>query len=359
MNLGKQTIRQILSKFFPSKTIADFAPYGAGNINDSFRVRIKRNDSDEFFLLQRLNHQVFKEPQKVMANIDLVYRHLSRQGADDYLLKPIRDRKGNSLYVDDHGNFWRVFPFFTGTYSSAKAENPDQAFRAARKIGSFLRDLTDLDPSQLATTIPHFHDSLFRWDHFQNVIAVCSEERLNEAREETDFLISRRALFGRIANLDLPLRAVHNDAKINNVLFDEHSGAAVSLIDWDTIMPGTILSDFGDMVRSMVNPLEEDDPDIECVEADMEIFEAISRGFLSSIGSFLTPQEKDNLVLGARWITLEQTLRFLTDYLEGDVYYKVRDPEHNLIRTRNQIALFKSMEAKAQSMEEIVATSSA
>lgn len=357
MSLGTQAIRQILSKFFPSNSIEEYASFGAGNINDSYRVRICQNGSEELYLLQRLNHQVFKEPHKVMANIELVSRHLSRETDSSYLLKPVPDRQGANLYQDTDGNYWRVFPFFAGTFSSLKAENTDQAYQAAKMIGSFLRDLLNLDTGQLAITIPHFHDSLYRWNHFQNVVAVNSQNRLLKAQEEVLFLIDRRSLFGQIANLKLPERAVHNDAKINNVLFDQLSGEAVSLIDWDTIMPGTILSDFGDMVRSMINPLEEDDPAIEKVDAALPVFEALCRGFLSEIGDFLEPQEKENLVRGAKWITLEQTMRFLTDYLEGDVYYKIQHPEHNLFRTRNQIALFKSMEAKEKTMEEIVANS--
>ncbi|MEZ4958643.1 MAG: aminoglycoside phosphotransferase family protein [Saprospiraceae bacterium] len=336
-------MEHIVSHFLDFEKLVSFLPFGGGHINDTFKVAINEGGQHKNYLLQRINHQVFQQPEQVMENIFLVAEHLSNQAYPLNILSPIHSKNGGWLFKGTEGNFWRLFPFFENTVSFHSVESVEQAFGAARAFGIFAKALNGMDASKLLVTIPGFHDGLARLAHFKKVLKNARQERLREANSEIQILLDNQLVFKKIASLGLPLRAVHHDAKINNLLFDKTTLKPVAVVDLDTVMPGIVLSDFGDMVRTFTCPADEDEADLSKVEMRVPFFEAVLEGFLSETGSLLTPAERENLAAGGRWLTLMQAMRFLGDYLTGDVYYKTKYPRHNLVRARNQLALFRSM----------------
>ena len=255
------------------------------------------------------------------------------------------------------GSVWRLMPFVDNAFSILKVENENQARTAAAAFGEYARFLSDLDTAKLETIIPNFHNADFRIQQFRDSLKKDDPSvfRFKKAEFALDF-IEKRLPFFENKNLNLPQRATHNDTKISNILFDKKTAAATCIIDLDTLQSGEILSDFGDMVRTYTPQYDEDfDADLSLVEMRFSYFEALAEGFLSEIGNVLTDSERKNLVFGAKRTVFVQALRFLTDYLNGDIYYKTERPDHNLARTRNQIALLKSIEKQADRMETTVA----
>lgn len=334
---------EVIQAFFPNAKDYRLAPFGAGLINDTYRVRPAGEERD--WLLQRLNHFVFRRPQVVMDNIAKIADHLATQDYTGVILQPLRTQSGALLHRDEEGNYWRVFPFFANAFSIDQAAQPEQVFQAGRAYGLFSHALASLDPkvAGIGETIPGFHDSVGRLPAFEAALDNSPGTRPRNAANEIADMREYQSLFYEIDNLGLPRRITHNDTKINNVLFDEETGAVRGVIDWDTIMPGTLLSDFGDMVRTMTPNYDENYQKAEEIEVVADYFEALCQGFLPAVEDILTSAEKENLVRAGQWITLEQALRFLTDYLNGDVYYKTNFPEQNLLRTRNQLVLFRAL----------------
>ncbi len=328
--------------FFGNHTDFEITSFGQGNINDTWKLTVSENSQTRPYLLQRLNHLVFRQPDQVMANISNVARHLAAKKYASGILHPFADGEDRILFCDEAGNYWRVFPFFEQTTTLETVDDPKQAFVAAQAFGAFLEALSDLDPAALHETIPGFHNSVARLEVFQKAVEKDVAGRLAEVRAEVDLVLKESSLFHTLANLDLPSRAVHNDAKIGNILLDERAEKAVAVIDWDTIMPGYLLSDLGDIARTMAASCSEDEADIAKVVFRMPVFEAICQGFLPPLQHILTAAEREALHLAPRWIILEQAMRFLGDYLAGDAYYKIRHPLHNLERARNQLALYRS-----------------
>ncbi len=336
-------MENILRHFVDFDKMMMASPYGSGHINDTYKVSIEQGTAVKSYLLQRFNHQVFRQPGAVMENIRLVANHLSQQEYPFDILKPYPTRSGQMLHIDKVGNYWRLFDFFENTITYDKVENPSQAFEAAKAFGAFAKMLNGIDISSLKTTIPDFHNGEKRMKDFMAALKIAPPERLAVATSEITEVLSNRAIFKKINRLGLPLRATHHDTKINNVLFDKISNKATCVIDLDTVMPGIVLSDFGDMVRTFTNAVDEDEVDVSKIEMRAEVFEALSEGFLSEMSDQLTISEKDHLYLGGSWLTLMQAVRFLGDYLLGDVYYKTKYPAHNLVRAKNQLAMFRSI----------------
>ncbi len=343
MEIEHRRLEGIARQFFTFDRCLAIAPVGAGNINDTYRIDVETGGQQQSWLLQRLNHRVFTDPAGVMANIQAVAEYLSHQ--PDFPLEipaPVRTPDGQLLYRDDRGNYWRGFPFFQNTFAPEQLPDPAIAREAARAYGLFLRALRDFPAEQLVETIPGFHDTDRRWALFIQILEKTPDGRVQQASPEIEANLAVKTVFDTISALkksgQLPLRVTHNDTKAGNILLDRQTGRAVAVIDWDTIMPGTVLSDFGDMVRTFAPEVREDQPGAVTVRA--EVLEALTEGFLSQTADFLTPVEREHLMTGCRWITGEQALRFLTDYLAGDVYYKINYPEHILVRARNQLALF-------------------
>ncbi|MBN8677156.1 MAG: aminoglycoside phosphotransferase family protein [Chitinophagales bacterium] len=339
---------QIIRQFIPDvATIGVPAAVGNGNINDTYRLDFSLDGRDQTIIIQRLNHQVFKQPEMVMENTLKVCQYLLAQ---DYPLEvplPLPAKSGAFLMKDAQGNFWRAFPYIGHSYTPEGLATPEIAREAAKAYGAFARALRHFPAETLAETIPGFHNTDQRWAVFLEVLGKDPVGRVKGVQEEIEALFAAKPLFDLISGLKqsgaLPLRVVHNDTKAGNVLFDEKTHLARAVIDLDTVMPGTILSDFGDMVRTFVPTISEDGR--EQPGLSREILDALKEGFLSQTGDFIADTEREHLLTGGAWIIGEQALRFLTDWIAGDVYYKIAYPEHNLVRARNQLLVLHAVQA--------------
>jgi hypothetical protein len=340
-----QHLESIARHFFPITRWISASPIGAGNINDTYCIDFEVFGETKSFILQRLNHLVFRQPEAVMRNIDRVTRHLQNSGFAYDSPAPVPTLEGAFLHTDVDGNYWRCFPLIPDSYAPEGKTDVETALKAAKAYGAFARALRDFPARELAETIPGFHDTDQRWSVFLEILEKNPAGRVAGTQTEIDAIMQAKPVFDTISRMkksgELPLRVTHNDTKAGNVLFSRHTHKALAVIDLDTVMPGAILSDFGDMVRTFVPDKMEDDPAQVTLQSDMLV--ALTEGFLSETADFLIPSEKDNLLLGGAWITGEQALRFLTDWLAGDVYYKIQHPEHNLVRTRNQLAVFAAL----------------
>ena len=362
----KYNTRKILENFrIPGKFISTEVNK-TGLINDTYIAVYEENNKQTRFILQRINTLVFTKPVEVMANIDLILDHQVKEVMLDPdhpdpkrgVLKLVYTNDERSFYQDTEKNYWRVYSFIDNTIGFDTVESEAQAFEAAKMFGRFGNYLSDLDVKQIHVTIPDFHNIVKRYETLEQSIEKDEVNRVGECGEEIDFVLDRKYLCNIITNLlkegKIPVRVTHNDTKINNVLMDRETLKGLCVIDLDTVMPGTVLSDFGDMVRTFTNSVNEDVPDVSKVKMRLNIFRAMAEGYLSEANDFLTTMEKSNLVYGGKLITLMQGIRNLTDYLKGDVYYKIDYPEHNLDRTRNQFALLRSIEEQEKKMEEII-----
>jgi hypothetical protein len=345
--------------FAISGEFAGAAPYGSGHINDSYCAIFEHGSASSRYLLQRINHHIFKNPVALMENIERVTAHLATQVADDpdhdrRALRLIPTRAGGVLHVDGDGNHWRAYQFIGNATTYNSVQSPEQAFQAARAFGEFQRMLADLPSPRLHDTIPDFHHTPKRFAALEQAIAADVAGRAAAATAEIEFALPRKPLVSRLVEAGLPERVTHNDTKINNVLLDDATGEGTCVIDLDTVMPGLAAYDFGDMVRTATSPSAEDERDLSRVNMEFPLFEALARGYLSSAGGFLTPAEKESLAFAGKLITFEIGIRFLTDYLSGDTYFKVHREGHNLDRCRAQFKLLQSIEFQEDRMSELI-----
>ena len=341
------------------------APYGTGHINDTFVLVMDQAGTPVRYILQRVNHRVFTNVPALMENVARVTSHATRRagegGAGDasrrtLTLVPARD--GLPYHRDAHGGWWRCYLFIERARTYDIVETPRQAAAAARAFGEFQRLLVDLPGERLHETIVDFHHTRRRFESFQRVLAADAHNRAAQARGEIAFVLEHEPLVDRLLDLqargEIPERVTHNDAKFNNVMLDEATQSGLCVIDLDTVMPGLALYDFGDLIRSATNSAAEDERELSRVQARLPIFEALVEGYLSAARPFLNDAEIAHLVLCGHVITFEIGLRFLTDFLAGDTYFKIKRPAHNLERAANQFALLRSLEAQRGAMEAIV-----
>jgi Ser/Thr protein kinase RdoA (MazF antagonist) len=323
-----------------------------GHINASYRVTARRGA----FLLQRINPYVFPDGRAVNANVARVTRHLARrcEGTRWRTLELVPTVDGDDWVEDDDGACWRMYRFVVGTTTHEVADTADRAREAARAFGTFTAMLADLPEPPLVETIAGFHDTAQRFTALEATAQRDIAGRLDECRADLAAILADRVigdvLPARVADGRIPVRTVHNDTKIANVLFDATSDEASCVIDLDTVMPGLSLHDFGDMVRSMASPADEDERDLARVTARPAFVLALAEGYLETAGAVLTASERELLVFGGRVITLEQAARFLADHLDGDRYYRVARPGHNLERARAQLALYRSLTAQEETL---------
>jgi Ser/Thr protein kinase RdoA (MazF antagonist) len=359
---SQEALRQVFEAFQAWGDFTGAEPYGSGHINDTYRVAAGLAGAPVHYLLQRINHVIFKQPDRVMENIVRVTRHLRGKmaGAADAsrrTLTVVPARDGAPCARDDAGNWWRLYLFIEGARTYDVIENERQAYEAARAFARFQNQLADLPAPRLHETIPAFHNTLKRLEALDAAAAADACGRKAEVAAELAFVEERRAQCGRLierhARGDIPERITHNDTKINNVMLDDATGEGVCVIDLDTVMPGFALYDFGDMVRSATAASREDERDLAQVGSRIGMFEALARGYLAG-ADFLLPAEIEELVFSGRLITLTIGIRFLTDYLSGDVYFRTSRPGQNLDRCRAQFQMVRSMEAQAEAMERIV-----
>lgn len=338
-------IQGIAGRFFRFERFIGTSPIGSGNINDTYRIDFEQHGTARSAIIQRLNHRVFTRPEWVMDNTLRVCEHLVASDFPYQIATPLATLDGLYLYEDASGNYWRAFPYFERSFAPEGLADPNIAYEAARAYGAFARALRDFPAHQLVETIPGFHDTDQRWAVFLHTLKQDPLQRATLAQAEIEALFAAKPVFDQISRLKksaaLPLRVAHNDTKAGNVLFDAETLKAIAVIDLDTVMPGTLLSDFGDMVRSFTPDCSEDAEQNPVLRTD--ILDALTAGFLEETSSFLTETELENLRLGAKWMVAEQALRFLTDWLAGDVYFKINGPMHNLVRSRNQLVLLEQL----------------
>ncbi|MGI4751708.1 MAG: phosphotransferase enzyme family protein [Janthinobacterium lividum] len=353
----------ILSKFDIQVDISSVKAYGSGHINDTFFVKNKQQNGPDY-LLQKINDYVFKDVSGLMQNIELVIKHLKQKtllfpgtDSDTNVLTLVNCKNGQTYFRDENGNNWRVFHFLSDTRSYDLITTSQQAQQGGMAFGRFQSLLSDLDPALLIQTIPDFLNIDKRLKDFRLAMQNDSCGRLNEVTSEIDFLLERSQGMLEILQLGkagiLPLRITHNDTKFNNVLLDQ-ADQFQCVIDLDTVMPGYVAYDFGDAIRTIINKAAEDESDLNKIQLNIPLFAAFTQGYLSETNSFLTGQEVKSLIKGVLLLPYMQAVRFLTDYLQGDVYYKVQFALHNLQRTRAQIQLVKMLEKHSVELQQII-----
>jgi len=356
-------IKGIVSHFRIEGSFASSSVIGSGHINDSYLITTLP-DSAPDYVLQRINHQIFKDIPALMNNILIVTQHIeskirSGDSAAQGLtaLQLIPTSKQEYYHTDGDGNSWRIYILLTGTKSYDIVENPSLAYEGGKAFGIFQYLTADIPVETLSETIPDFHDISKRLDNFRKTVKQDNVDRVKEVQKEIHFVEKRAEEMKTILNLGevgkIPLRVTHNDTKFNNILFD-NDNKAVCIVDLDTVMPGYVLYDFGDAIRTGANTAAEDEKNLSKVNINLELFEAYTRGYLSIASRFLNQTEKEYLAFSAKFMTYIIGLRFLTDHIDGDHYYRVHFENHNLQRARAQFRLLESMEENFDSMKEIV-----
>ena len=331
-------------------------PFGSGHINRTYLVA---TGAPHLYILQQINHRVFQNVPALMENIRAVTQYLAQKDPDPrHVLTLVPTADGRCYTQDAEGNYWRMYEYVTGGLCLNRAETPEEFAQSAVAFGRFQTMLKDFPAATLHETIARFHDTPNRY----RALHAAAEENVAERRagveEELAFFYAREgesaSLTGLLAAGELPLRVTHNDTKLNNVILDETTHEALCVIDLDTVMPGLVAYDFGDSIRFGASTAAEDEKDTTRVHLSMPMYEAYVKGFLSVCGTSLTARETETLPVGAKMMTLENGVRFLTDYLQGDPYYAISRPEHNLDRCRTQIALVADMEKKWAEMNAVI-----
>jgi len=361
--MNDQQIRQLLTSFGRSEQVLNWKPFGHGHINDTYQV-ITAGEANPDYILQRKNHQIFKNISGMLNNILVATNHI--RAKLEAAGEPETDRKvmtylpasDGKLYVlDGDGNYWTLFLFIRDSHGIEEVTNSEQAYSAGKAFGMFQLQLSDLDGTLLIDTIPDFHNGKFRFRQFTEAIQKDKAGRCAAMQTYIDELLIRADEMLKLQTWleegKLPLRITHNDTKINNILYDQEDHI-LCIIDLDTVMPGSILFDFGDAIRTLGNSAVEDEPDLSKIHFQKDYFEAFTKGYLSESSLFLTSLEKENLVYSCRYMVWEQTIRFLADYLNGDTYYKISYPEHNRDRTLSQFRYLQVLEENAVEMEKCI-----
>ncbi len=346
----------IIEEFHLKGSLVGIYTVSAGNINDTYVIDTEFEGSKKQYIVQRINHHVFLAPEKVAENVCLVTDHienkLREEGTIDirrHVLRYYRTSDGGYYHVTPSGDYWRVLSYVFNSVNINTADIPHLR-ETGVAFGEFQNYLSDFPAESLYESIPDFHNTQKRYDDLRTAAEKDTHGRLCEVKDEYDYLLSmeeKATVFNRLGDSgDIPLRVVHNDTKCNNVMFDRTSGEHLAVIDLDTVMPGFVAYDFGDAVRFAANPGGEDNPNVDEVYLDLDYYSAFAEGFVPCVKDKITKLEVDTLPDGVLAITLELAARFLTDYLNGDVYFKCKMPRHNLVRTKAQIALAKDIDAK-------------
>ena len=351
MKLTVDEIRELAQQFAAGSRIGCPKPFGGGHINDTFLL--KREDGSPF-VLQRINKNVFPDPPAVMENIQRVTHHLRKRiravGGDPEreTLRMLKNEAGELYTVDRNGDYWRAYTFVGDSTSYDQVENAEIFRESGRAFGRFMSMLDDFDAASLHETIARFHDTPKRFRDFRAAVENNEAGRADGVRDLIALALSYEpfgsTLMDQLNSGKLPLRVTHNDTKLNNVLIDTATGRAVCVVDLDTVMPGLCAYDFGDAIRFGASTAAEDEKDLSKVHFDMALYRAYAEGYLSEVAAALTENEVDSLAVGAKMMTLENGIRFLGDYLNGDVYFKTAYPEHNLVRARTQFKLLGEMD---------------
>jgi len=357
-------IKRIIKQFQTKGTIVDFSPYGTGHINDTYQV-VSSEKSSSNYLLQRINHNIFKDVPGLMENILRVTTHIRKKlseipgsNPDRETLSLIETIDGKTFYRDDTGNYYRMYLFIEDHHTYDIVKTTHQAYEAGRMFGKFQNFLSDLPGKPLNETIRDFHNIEFRLNELFNALEADGEKRAANVHHEIKFIENRMDEMKILLDLsrkgEIPTRVTHNDTKFNNVLLDKNDNG-LCVIDLDTVMPGLIHYDYGDSIRTAANTAAEDEVNLDKVEMDIKLFEGYTRGYLKEMGS-LTNTELKYLPLAAKLLPYIIGIRFLTDYLKGDHYFKIKHKRHNLQRAKTQFKLVRSMEKQYDKMNDIVSS---
>ncbi len=361
----KTDVKEIAGRFALHGGIESAETHAGGHINDSWRLTVRRSDGIVRFLLQRINGKVFPEPHLVLDNIRRVTEHLvaslEADGVPDAGRRVpalVLSTEGDPFVTDNQGDSWRLYPFIEGTRTVMSVSTPAEAEEGGRAFGAFQRRLSDLPGPRLGETLAGFHDTPRRFDALELAAREDPCGRAGMARRDIEYALGQRSAAPVLLEAwragRIPERVVHNDAKTSNVLFDRETGEGLCVVDLDTVMPGLALYDFGDMVRTMTSTAAEDEAQSAGAGVSLPFFEALAGGYLSEMGPLLVPGERALLVTSGQLITLEIGVRFLTDYLCGDTYFRTSRPDHNLLRCRAQFAHHRSLLRAAPELERIV-----
>lgn len=360
-NITEAQLQRIIQEFIPDP-IQSVESYLGGHIHDTYLVTSYR-DNKSRYLLQKMNTHVFRDPQRLMENIQAVSAHIRNKAgfygkpADRVTLRIVPTQDSKLYFTDEQSGAWRLFDYIENTFSVELPQNLDQVRDAASVTGEFLKMLADFPVDSLYIPLVDFHNTPKRYRDFLAAVENGIPERINNAKAEISFLHKRADKMGLVQaglnNGSIPWRVTHNDTKLENILIDGSSGRCLCLIDLDTVMPGSSLFDFGDAIRAMANPAGENEKDLSKVNFQMPVFEAYTDGFLSATRDTLTPREIELIPHSAWLITLEIGMRFLSDYLVGDTYFKIDYPENNLVRARTQLKLVSDMENMEAEMQAI------
>lgn len=351
----------IAGEFEIPEKIVSVEVYGSGHINDTY---LARTDGSKRYILQRMNRSIFQDTEGLMENVVKVTEYLKkeivRQGGDPEreTLNIIPTKKNENYYQAENGDCYRMYRFIEGATSYDQVETPQDFYNSAVAFGNFQAMLSNFPANELHETIKDFHDTVKRFANLKKAVEEDVVGRAASVQEEIAFAYAREAdshvLMDLLAAGELPLRVTHNDTKLNNIMIDDETGKGLCVIDLDTVMPGLSVNDFGDSIRFGANTAAEDEPDVSKVSLDMDLFEIYVKGFAEGCKGKLTAKEMEMLPMGAKMMTYECGIRFLTDHLQGDVYFKVHRPNHNLDRCRTQFALVADMEKKWDEMHAVV-----
>lgn len=360
-----ENLMEVINNFQFKGDFVSVKEFGSGHINKTYIVKFDNNGEEIKYVLQQVNDNVFKNIDALMENVFAVTSYLrdiiKGYGGepDRETLHYIKTKDNKKYYKNRDGSFYRSYIFVKDSKSYNKADTPEIFKSSGQAFGKFQRLLADFDANQLTETIPHFHDTKWRYDNeFLPAVENNASGRLDTCKAEVDTVMSYASemsiLTDMIASGEIPVRVTHNDTKLNNVMFDEFTDKCVCVIDLDTVMPGLALYDFGDSIRFGASTADEDEKDLDKVEMSLDLFKAYAEGFLSEAGVAFNQAEIDNLAFASKLMTLECGMRFLTDYINGDTYFKTAYPEHNLVRAKNQLKLVADMDKKMSQMEEII-----
>jgi hypothetical protein len=365
MAYQEKQLQEISKKFQIYGEILHAETLKIGHINETYSATYSQGGTRVRYIHQKINKSIFKNPDAVMKNVMRVTTHIRKrleaQNVRDLtrrslIVIPTRDGKSHFLNGDD--GVWRTFLFIEGVETFEAVRSPDQAYQAGRAFGDFQRLLVDLPGERLFETIPDFHNTRKRFCVLQKAIQEDQHNRATNAQPEIDFALRHEAvadvILNAMARRKIPERITHNDTKFNNVMLDVLTGEAMCIVDLDTVMPGCALYDFGDMVRATTSPTLEDELDLSKVKMQMPLFKKLAEGYLSTAGQFLTKAEKCFIAFSGKLISFELGIRFLTDHLSGDNYFRIHRPNHNLDRCRTQFKLVESIERQEEGMQRFV-----
>jgi hypothetical protein len=337
-------LSSVIRAYLPEIEPYSLRPIGSGLIHHTWKVELPGGGA---YILQEVNTAVFSDPLSIAENLDKIGRYLTTEAPDYLFPLPLRTADGAVFYRDELGKYFRIFPFVSGSRTYDVVSSPKQAFEASRQFGLFTRRLQGFDVGQLRETLPHFHDLVLRYDQFDRAVVACADSaRLRTSRGLIEFLVDQRELVDEFIALrndaGFSLRVTHHDTKISNVLFDDRD-RGLCVIDLDTVMPGYFISDVGDMIRTYVSPASEEEVDLSAVVVRREFYEAIYEGYMSEMVDVLSGAERGRFGYSGLFMVYMQALRFLTDHLNGDVYYGARYPGHNYNRAANQVRLLQKL----------------